>query len=197
MNIVAIVEGHGEVGAVPELLRRLNAWIAPSKYVHVAAPIRTNRSRFLNDEEEFSKLLQLASHKATAEGWILVLLDADDDCPVELCANLESRATQCLPHRKISVVIANREYEAWYIAAAESLAGYRGFQPLPNLTLPDPDQPRNAKGWLSQQMPNGYHEVTDQPAFASVMSLELAWIGSRSFRRLCAEYCRQCANLIP
>jgi hypothetical protein len=57
----------------------------------------------------------------------LVLLDADDDCPAELGPKIQDRARQVVPHRSVSVVLANREYEAWFLAAAGSLHGQRGF----------------------------------------------------------------------
>lgn len=195
MTVVPIVEGHGEVAAFPELLRRMIAWISPQHFINVAAPIRTHRNRFLNDQEELRKLVQLAWYKASPDGWVLVLLDADDDCPVELSANVSRLAVGAMPQDRLSVVIANREYEAWYIAASSSLQGHRGFHLKPEMSQEDPDRPRDAKGWMARQMPFGYHEVTDQPAFSAVMDLELAWNGSRSFRRLCAELVRHSQNL--
>jgi hypothetical protein len=193
--VVPIVEGHGEVAAVPELLRRMVAWSAPSCYVEVAPPIRTARSKFLNDPDEFSKMLQLASLKAADTGWVLLLLDADDDCPVTLARDVERRASTVIDATNLSIVIANREFEAWFIASATSLDGCRGFKFDPVNAVGDPDRPRGAKGWLARQMNAGYHEVTDQPAFAASMNLAEAWANSRSFRRLCAEFSRRVHNL--
>ena len=44
----------------------------------------------------------------------------------------------------ISVVVPNREYEAWFIAAADSLNGRRGFVRPPG-GLPDAESVRGAK----------------------------------------------------
>lgn len=194
-TVIPIVEGHGEVNAAPELLRRLAAWASPNSYIHVGAAIRTVKSKFLQDEQEFSRKLQLAALKAGSEGWVLVILDADDDCPVALSRSVEQRAANYINPASISVVVANREYEAWFIAAANSLAGCRSFQPVGEMRLRNPDEPRDAKGWLSRQMKGGYHEVTDQPAFSAQMDLEEAWHVSRSFRRLVAEFTRHSMNL--
>lgn len=46
-TIVPIVEGHGEVQAVPVLLRRIAAAIAPDRHVDVVSPIRVQRSKVI------------------------------------------------------------------------------------------------------------------------------------------------------
>lgn len=188
INVTTIVEGDGEVIALPILLRRLNQWLTPDIYVNVGYPIRVRRDRFLNREDEFRRHLSLAANKCGGEGWILILFDADDDCPVELGQEILRRAESIVPHRKISVVLANREYEAWFIAAAESLQGHRGFTYDP-AKLVDPEQPRDAKGWIKACMANrSYGETTDQPAFSAQINLQLAFDRSRSFRKLCSEW---------
>lgn len=189
--VVAIVEGDGEVAAAPILLRRLGVWLTPQFAVEVPHPIRVRRDRFLNRDEEFRRMLLLAAAKCGAGGWILVLLDADDDCPAELGPRILQRAQAVVAHRRVSVVLANREFEAWYLAAAKSLDGKRGFS-LMESVVDAPDAVRNAKGWLSKRMGTGrYRETTDQPAFAAVVDLQLAYDNSRSFRKLCSEWTKQ------
>jgi hypothetical protein len=91
----------------------------------------------------------------------------------------------------------NREFEAWFIAAAESLDGCRGFNYHdPDLPV-DPELPRNAKGWIRDRMPGGYGETTDQPAFAARFDLAIAYQRSRSFRKLCSEWDRNVVNVLP
>lgn len=194
-KIVPIVEGHGEVAALPILLRRLCAWKTPDSYTDVQVPIRVRRDRFLNKDADFRKFLGLASAKAGGSGWILILLDADDDCPAELGARIVDRAREAVPHSRISVVLAKREYEAWFLASADSLNGKRGFvlnEPVPS----DPETPRDGKGWIGRHMPGGkYREVTDQPAFSAEMDLEQASNNSRSFRKLCTEWIKHTKEL--
>jgi hypothetical protein len=191
--VVAIVEGDGEVAALPILLRRINEWNSPESYVQALPPIRVRRDRFLNRPEEFHRHLLLAAAKCGEDGWILILLDADDDCPAELGAEILKRAQACVPYRRVSVVLANREYEAWFVAAAESLDGYRGFSFNP-MDITDAERPRNAKGWMGERMIGGtYRETTDQPAFSARMDLQQAFDRSRSFRKLCSEWRRQVA----
>lgn len=189
-TVASIVEGDGEVAALPVLLRRLALWRGPVDYVDVLTPIRVYKDRFLNRPEEFSRHLKLAAAKCGDAGWILILFDADDDCPAKKGAAVLAQAQTIVPHRRIAVVLANREYEAWFIAAAESLNGCRGFQSQANDTQLEPEIPRNAKGWMRERLPAGagYGETTDQPAFSARFDLDLAYQRSRSFRKLCSEW---------
>ena len=193
ITVVPIVEGDGEVGALPALLHRIGARLSPGTVFKVNTPIRVKRDQFLrNRDDRFDKVLQFAASKGRESGWILILLDADDDCPKALGEKILQQARQVVPYCAISVVLANCEIEAWFIAAAASLHGECGLavggKPLPD----DPETIRNAKGWLSEHMPNGsYKEVRDQPLLSRQMNLKQAWDRSRSFRKLCTEWHRQ------
>lgn len=187
--IASIVEGDSEVSSLPILLRRLSEWPTTSAAARPLPPIRVRRDRFLHRDDEFRRQLLLASSKCGHEGWILVLLDADDDCPAELGEDILKRARAHVGHRRLSVVLANREYEAWFIAAAASLDGTRGFA-APDRAV-EAERPRDAKGWLRERMQGGaYRVLLDQPAFTATMDLQLAHDNSRSFRKLCAEWQR-------
>lgn len=181
-TVVCIVEGDGEVKAVPVLLRRL----AESRGVFdlvVPPPIRVHRDQFLRRENEFERKLLLAAAKARG-GMILVMLDADDGCPVTLAQTIEARAKPFVQGATLKAVIPNREYEAWLLSAAESIAGRRGLK-AGIVAPPQSDDIRNAKGWLSERMPAGrYHEVSDQPALTAIFDIEDAAGRSRSFRKL-------------
>lgn len=191
ISLSPIVEGDGEVAALPVLLRRIAEWRTPEVYVDVLAPIRVYKDRFLNRDEEFTRHLKLAAAKAGERGWILILLDADDDCPMSKGLEIARRAAGVVPHRPIGVVLANREYEAWFIAAAQSLDGVRSFSYQHSDQTVDPELPRNAKGWMRERMSNGaYRETTDQPGFSARMDLQQAFARSRSFRKLCTEWSR-------
>lgn len=197
MKVACIVEGDGEVAALPILLRRLAEWRSPEMHPEVLTPIRVHRNRFLNRDDEFRRHLLLAAGKCGEGGWILVLLDADDDCPATLGLQILERARAHVPHRPVSVVLANREFEAWFIAAAPSLHGKRGFAFDPN-DATEPEVPRDAKGWIKVRMASrSYGETTDQPAFTAHMDLQQAHARSRSFRKLCSEWDQRLAGDQP
>jgi len=186
--VCAIVEGDGEVAAMPVVLRRLHQRFGPVDHVNVLAPIRVHKDRFLNRQEEFRRHLLLAAAKSGDEGWILIVLDADDACPMALAADIRKRAREVLPFREVAVVIPNREFEAWFIAAAESLDGVRGFAWDAKDRI-DAETPRNAKGWMKERMVSrSYGETTDQPAFSARFDLDQDAKNSRSFRKMCSEW---------
>ena len=194
MRVVPIVEGHGEMAAVPVLLRKLAQWRTPGSFPEVSTPIRVRKDRFLNRDEEFQRYLHLAAAKCGDDGWILILLDADADCPAELAPQIIERAKACAAHRPVSIVLAKREYEAWFIAAASSLDGKREFSLSTTVPI-DAETPRDAKGWIGARIAGrAYSEITDQPAFSALMDLQQAFDGSRSFRKLCAEWDKRAAT---
>lgn len=182
-RIVSIVEGHGEVDAVPILLRRIVQRVSPTVALDAPRPIRVKRSGLLRDGE-LERAIALAARRTGENGSILLLLDADDDCPAELGLRLLARAAAARSDRHIRTVLANKEFEAWFLAAASSLAGYGGIDE--SIARPsDPEAVRDAKGWLSARMPRGrpYRETLHQAAFTAVFDLDAARSAS-SFDKL-------------
>ena len=183
-TIVTIVEGPGEVSAVPILIRRIAAAVEPSLVPRVPKPIRVKRGRFLK-ENELERYVDLAARQAGSDGRILILLDADDDCPAQRASEILKRATTVRSDRRLQVVLAQREYEAWFLAAADSIAGHRELGK--DATAPtDPESVRDAKGWLTSRMPPGraYRETRDQPALTMMFNLDQARRGARSFDKM-------------
>lgn len=182
-RIASIVEGHGDVKAVPILLRRIVQRLSPGSAVNILKPIRVGRYKVLKPGE-LERAVELAARQTGAGGCILILLDADDDCPAELGPRLLARAANARGDRNIRVVLAKSEYEAWFLAAAGSIVGHRGIGPLP-APLSDPESVRDAKGWLTALLPSGqsYRETLDQPALTAIFDLDAAR-GSPSFDKL-------------
>jgi hypothetical protein len=184
VRIAAIVEGHGEVGAVPLLIRRIAAELAPGGSPDVSHPIRVGRHKLLK-EGELERSVELAARQAGDGGGVLILLDADEDCPSRLAEQILRRARAARSDREIRVVLAKHEFEGWFLAAAESLGGQRGL--AEGLRAPpDPEAVRDAKGWLTGNMPMGrsYRETLDQPALAARFDLQVARDRAPSFDKL-------------
>jgi hypothetical protein len=184
-TIVPIVEGHGEVSAVPILIRRLAEHIDPARSVDVRKPIRGHRSKLVRPDEA-KRFLDLAVQKlGDQRGAVLVIIDADDDCPAELGPQLVSACRSIRGDVPVSVVLAVCEFEAWFLAAAESLRGVRGL--AADLERPaNPEAIRDAKGWIKRSRTDGlsYSETTDQAALTAMFDLDLATQRSSSFRKL-------------
>jgi len=181
MIIQPIVEGQGEEVAVPLLLRRLRdeaqAW-----GLEVATPHRKRRTQLVK-KDSLQSAVRVAALRPDCAG-ILVLFDADDDCPKELAPILEEWAREAASGILCAVVMANREYEAWFLSSTEALRGRANI--LPDATShPDPETPRDAKGELERRMRRGasYSPTVDQATLTAHLDLETAYRRCRSFRR--------------
>jgi hypothetical protein len=190
VTIATVVEGHGEVEAVPCLLRRMAAEIAPDAWVDVPRPFRVGRDS-LTKAGGIESVVKQAGLRLGPGGRILVLLDADDDCAATLGPTLLKRIEEAVPDRRTAVVLAVREFEAWFLAAAPSLAGCRGLGD--DLAVPaDPETPRGCKEWLTRHRVDGhvYRPAADQAALAAVFDMKMARTNSPSFDKLWRDVTR-------
>ena len=162
VQISCKVEGHGEMEAVPILIRRIARNLYPELEVRTPRPIRVSRDKVVK-AGELERRVEFAARRIRGKGAIFILLDSDDDCPAHLGPNLRRRALETHGDLPIAVVLAKHEFESWFLAAAESLRGQRGLKH--NIQSPEnPETVRDAKGWLSRQMENhSYRETLDQP----------------------------------
>jgi hypothetical protein len=146
--------------------------------------LRVPRSTLLKPGE-LERAVTLVSYKVGDAGAILALLDADDDPACVLGPELLARAQTARPDRRVGVVLAVREYEAWFLASAASLRGRRGL-PLDLVPPPSVEAIRDTKGWLGARMPRGYSPTADQPALTDLFDLDLA-ASAPSFAKLTRE----------
>lgn len=178
MRIASIVEGYGDVSAVPVLLRR----ILHDNQIYefeIAQPFRAGD--YWRVRRGFADLVrQLAKEGAS----ILVLLDCDDGCPVEFRDELLSAVPGDIDST-IEVAFIVREFESMFLA--DEVTSKRELEIPEGVPFPvDPEVPRDAKGWLSRHMPYGmgYKETVHQEQLVARISLETLRITSRSFRHL-------------
>lgn len=178
--IAPIVEGHGELEALPALLHRIAK--TAGEVLVVNRPIRVKAAKFINDDEDFRRHIELAAAKAIHNsGLVLVLLDCEDDCAAVIGSQILQRALAIRPDARFVVSLATKEYESWFLASARSLGGLRGLPQ--NLEPPvGAEAIRNAKGWLGQRMSVAYDEITHQLEFTRKMDLDQA-CENQSFRR--------------
>jgi hypothetical protein len=149
VRIGCVVEGRGDEAAVPILVHRIAHRETPSAVVVAQTMVRRDRG-LLIQQARLAAQVNLVASKLSGRGGILVVLDADDDCPATLGPQLQRWAQDARPDIPVRVVLAAREFEAWFIAAAESL---RGHQNLPGSLQSHsrPEAVRDAKGWLADR----------------------------------------------
>jgi hypothetical protein len=186
VRVAPIVEGHGEVEAVRLLLERI--WIeeAGATGLQVLTPIRQPRLR-LTRSEHLLKAVELALLKLGSGGGLVLLMLDNDPSPEPPCALAPALVDIVRQHRSdadFACVLANPEYETWFVAAAESLSS-------PDVSLPpipeDPEAGRMKKAWVKKYLCPNYSETVDQPALTARMDLAACRRRSPSFDKLCRE----------
>ena len=223
LRVAPIVEGEGEVECIRILLERIWSDMIGGEYVDVLRPTRTSRTKLARrldsgelriDLEEVAevvgkaskKLLEKRSDDFVIPELVLILIDADEDCPktkaLGLGPELLDVAKKAVEKRSdrtgVACVIANVEYETWFVAAAESLRD-KGYLSLPDEFQPilEPESQRAGKNWIIKRFnrketqdlrnPQSYKETRDQPAMTDAMNLSLCRARSPSFDKLCRE----------
>jgi hypothetical protein len=192
-TVACIVEGHGEIRAVPILIQRLVGLVNPNLWAIIPRPIRQPGGTLLSSGG-LEKAVELAVCGLTEPGLVLIILDSEDICPKEVAPLLLARAERVAAgRRQVAVVLAHREFECWFIAAAKSLAGHSGLPP-DLIAPPDPESIRGAKEWLRRNMAVGrtYSPAIDQPALTNRFDIEAAR-AAPSFDKLYREIERFCA----
>ena len=186
-TIIAVVEGDGEERAAPQLIRRILGERMRRYDINVPRPIiAKGTSTFDKKAEQFLRY----AVKEGCDG-ILVLIDADDECPYEKARIVSQKASALGLDVPIAVVYAKSEYETWFISSLSSHTGdgIRNRLGLdPSVNTPDNvEDIRGAKEWLSSHMPFGrrYKATADQEQLTPHIDFDLTHCRSRSFRRLC------------
>lgn len=179
-SIFPIVEGYGDETAVPCLVKRWLRFRNYNRYFNVHNPAINakgcgrlkapyNRLRHIGIEHYVEAALR---NNADA---ILVVLDADKECFNRkrngLGPELLARARAVAEHIPLAVVVANPEYEAWFLASLTSIRA-KGLLPQGN-RLPDPLHPEvssGCKGKIASLLGASYEESTHQSYLTNGLS---------------------------
>lgn len=189
-RVVPIVEGDGEVEAVPLLLGKI---MADMKRVEIGIsrpPLNAGSCSNLTKPGGLERFVQNAALRPDC-GAILVLMDADKGCPLKIAQDFVARINTLGTKYPVVIVIAKCEYEAWFLASLDSIAGknLEGRTGLPlGTAYPEPDIETlvGVKGWLDRQFPGSrkYKPTFDQAPMTQLLKTGLVAPRSRSFRRL-------------
>lgn len=164
-EVAPIVEGHGDVDALPVLLRKIRPDLV------VRRPVRIPRSR-LTMPDHLERAARIAASNLKTRGLVLLVMDADDDCAATLGPALQKQLSTLFPSLSCRVALAVREFEAWIVGGDE------------RFSVDNADIAGNLKGRIEQLGGSKYRESVDQPRWTATASLERLRMTSRSFRHL-------------
>ena len=200
LYLVPIVEGQTEVGCIERLLQRVwTELLAAPDRLQVLPASRGKRDSLINPdhpdftakvEEAYAKLARRLRHDSSGQGMLLLLIDAEKDCPAELAPRLLGAATRIRSDASIACVMPKRMLENWIVAGASTLAGVNDLpDPLPPR---DQFEARSGAAWLEAQLRSKskvrkYKKPDDAEAFVRVMALQECRDNAPSFDKLCRE----------
>ena len=200
LYLVPIVEGHTEVGCVERLLQRVwTELLAAPERLQVLPASRGKRDAMIDPthpdfaakiEEAYAKLDRRLRRDSSGQGLLLLLIDAETDCPAELAPRLLEAATRIRSDASIACVMPKQMLENWIVAGASTLAGVND--------LPDPVPPRDGfedrsgAAWLEAQLRSRnkarkYKKPDDAEVFVRAMDLQECRDNAPSFGKLCRE----------
>lgn len=175
-RLVCIVEGEGEVQAFPKLCSRILAYLNVTGWLVSERAMRYPRGKLVDSKSpgprrpcvrpEVERVVRLAQKSERASA-VVMLCDADDDCPATWGPDASAVITSVIPG---GAVMAYREYEAW-------LLWNRTEDELKRARLESPDSIRDAKGAMKNFVPN-YRPTAHQ--LAETQRLDIARVRARS-----------------
>jgi hypothetical protein len=180
-SILTIVEGKSEEASVPKLLRRILHERFGLYDIQVPKPFRVKRGRVVKPGE-LERAVDYAARDRGNVAAVLVIIDADHRCPADKAPQLHGRA-QSETGLPVAVVLAKREFEAWFLGCLDA---YRGFHGIPEdaVFTGDPEED-DAKGALKKlTRPHGYNTVIDQVKFVEKMDMDRCRERCPSFDKL-------------
>ncbi len=172
-----VVEGRGEIQAVPLLLRR--RLIERQIYADlIGKPVPCNgRPNALKPKGIEGKVAVAAVRPGCR--CVLVLLDGEGDPVCELGPDVFHRSRNAAAGKEVVVCLADAKYEDWLVASAESLE-------VDGLTY---TSERDAVGLLKEALhPSKYVKPSWQPRLTNLLDFGLASRRNESLARLLSKF---------
>ena len=180
-RLVCVVEGKGEVKALPNLCARVRDYLEAWDWIVDPEPIRQPRSMLVDERlpspsrpcraDSAGRAVRLAL--ARPADAVLLTCDADDDCPATWGPSAKAVVTRIVPG---DAVMAVREYEGWLLYAF-------GDDALAAARIANPARIRGAKEKLRRLVP-GYKPTTHQLEITRKIDIGRLRRASDSFDKL-------------
>lgn len=180
-HIGLVVEGAGDLKALPLILRRHLENVGEYRDI-LGKPVPLHGRSKATAPNGLEGYVATAARPACVG--VLVVLDADDDCIARLGQDLHRRANSIV-NIPVLIALADRDFEDWIYASAETLEIGLTF---------DPSKPGKKMIPLGLA-PASYTKPVHQPKLAARMDLDLAATRDRSFARLIQCFDRLRARL--
>lgn len=191
-RLVCIVEGEGEVAAIPNLCARILAHLGVHDWVVDPDPIRRKRSALVDArqprprrpcrQEEVVKAMMLALRRPRPTDAVLLLCDEDEDC----AATWGPDASRVMGQLGAgAAVMAVHEYETWLLLS-------RSDEELRGAGVAVPVVGRGAKSTLRRLVPD-YSPTVHQ--LQETRRIDIAFLRERSpsFDKLVRSIAALCA----
>lgn len=175
-----LVEGHGEVGAVDNLVAR--TWQDRGFWQPWSKAVRWNNLHQRTNPRHggIQKAIEWAQAKNDV-GALLLLRDEDDACPKSRGPQIASWIESLSPPFPVAVVLFHPEYEVLFLPCIEKMAGQSidgPGGPRPGLLAGTRhsgawEANRGVKEWLTDHFPKGrsYKPVLDQAPMTRMIDL--------------------------
>lgn len=177
MKLGLVVEGDGEVAALPILVRR---HLHENRQLYDVEVAKPKNSKGRGNLDAPGGVERYTQHAALPDGvcGVLVLCDSDDDLACEFGPTMQERASGAVPTKPVVATLAVAEFENWIVASSETVGG----EPLPD----DVDcENLNAESIIrSWRFPRSYVKPLHQPGYAQNLDFELVRNRCPSFARL-------------
>ncbi len=183
-RLLPIVEGHGEIPAVPILIRNILA--AHGIHDVLALPARRH-GEYPSIAKKFDNVFLAAIKENAPILWVMDFDSKDHDCPVKEAQKLLARADSLRPGWPIRIAFLVKEYETLFLI--DEAATRKAFPDIPAKTSfpQEPEKVRGAKEWISKARPSpgsAYKETVHQAKITAHLDLTLLRTRSADFAHL-------------
>jgi len=177
MKLGLVVEGDGELDALPILVRRHLHENRKIFDIEVAKPKNSKGRGNLEAPGGVERYGQHAALPDDVSG-VLVLCDSDNDKVCEFGPTMHERAAGAVPGKPVIATLAVTEFENWIVASAETIEGA-----VP-VDVPD-FEAIGAEGIIrTWRYPRAYVKPLHQPGYAQQIDFQLVAGRCPSFDRL-------------
>jgi Domain of unknown function (DUF4276) len=177
MKLGLVVEGDGEVAALPILVRR---HLHENREIYDIDVAKPKNSKGRGNLDAPGGVERYTRHAALPDDvcGVLVLCDADSDPVCEFGPSMQKRAEGAVPTKPVLATLAVGEFENWIVASSETL-NIDG--PTEDIDYEKLDAEHIIRRW---RFPKSYVKPLHQPGYADSLDFDRVAARCPSFFRL-------------